>query len=96
MIVTSQVWKMDDVFQIADWKKVSDLGSGAFGVVSLWRNIITNDYIGQIISNILIYPWTGIQKLPKCNTIYEQLNLLWPNWIVLWGLSKNKVENWSL
>lgn len=40
---------MDDDFQIADWKKVSDLGAGAFGVVSLWRNIVSNDYIGQII-----------------------------------------------
>lgn len=43
---------MDEVFQIADWKKVSDLGSGAFGVVSLWRNITTNDYIGQKILSL--------------------------------------------
>lgn len=39
---------MDDLFQIADWQKVSDLGSGAFGVVSLWKNFVTNDYIGKI------------------------------------------------
>lgn len=39
---------MDEVFQIADWQKVSDLGSGAFGVVSLWKNNHTNNYIGKL------------------------------------------------
>lgn len=37
---------MDEVFQIGNWQKVSELGSGAFGVVTLWRNDVFNDYIG--------------------------------------------------
>lgn len=38
---------MDDLLQVADWQKVSELGSGAFGVVSLWKNVDSNEFIGR-------------------------------------------------
>ncbi|KAJ8955265.1 hypothetical protein NQ318_000292 [Aromia moschata] len=36
---------MDGPAQIGDWQKISELGSGGFGVVSLWKNITNEDCI---------------------------------------------------
>lgn len=49
---------MEDEFRIANWIKVSVLGSGAFGVVSLWKNDISNEFIGKnkIFSIVCVSP----------------------------------------
>lgn len=38
---------MAEQLEIGDWKKISDLGRGSFGVVSLWKNQITGDTVGK-------------------------------------------------
>lgn len=40
---------MNEIRNVGDWLKVADLGSGAFGVVSLWRNEKTNESVGKLI-----------------------------------------------
>lgn len=48
---------MDGPNAIGDWKKILDLGSGAFGVVSLWKNNVSDDYLGKDFNflNIFIF-----------------------------------------
>nr|CAI5834558.1 unnamed protein product [Callosobruchus analis] len=36
---------MNEPTRVGDWRKISDLGSGAFGVVSLWKSDTTEDCI---------------------------------------------------
>lgn len=38
---------------IENWLKVSTLGAGAFGVVTLWKNNETNDFIGKIFALVI-------------------------------------------
>lgn len=38
---------MIETTQIGEWQKISDLGSGAFGIVSLWKNNSSNDFVGK-------------------------------------------------
>lgn len=40
---------MDSVTQLGDWKKISVLGSGAFGVVVLLKNEVTAEFVGKFI-----------------------------------------------
>lgn len=46
---------MDGPNEIGDWKKILDLGSGAFGIVSLWKNSVNSDYIGKDLHFLINY-----------------------------------------
>ncbi|KAJ8951035.1 hypothetical protein NQ314_007735, partial [Rhamnusium bicolor] len=52
---------MDGPTQIGEWKKISDLGSGAFGVVSLWKNNTNEECIE---AGILKHNPTKLPLLP--------------------------------
>lgn len=45
---------------IENWKKEKELGSGAFGVITLWKNVKTNEFIA--IKQCKNCTTTGIQK----------------------------------
>jgi hypothetical protein len=42
---------MEEPLEIERWKRISVLGSGAFGIVTLWQHTISDDYIGKKVIN---------------------------------------------
>lgn len=54
---------MDGPNEIGDWKKILELGSGAFGIVSLWKNSANNDCIGK---NFNVFFLNSVPSLNYC------------------------------
>lgn len=58
---------------IENWKKDSTLGSGAFGLITLWRNIVTNETIALKQSK-----WTeGVHVADNPGVVSKQMKERW-------------------
>lgn len=83
---------MDSVTQLGDWKKISVLGSGAFGIVVLFKNVTTSDFVGKCQKNSKILKkihlfrlFTAIKlcKFSLSSSLTEKQKQRWQNEVLI-------------